>query len=241
MHNRRGININTGIESGPAKVNIGWGFAQEMDATSTLLTYVHRINGLALSRIYNPFPENPTGPVIFGPYGRQISFFRGVSEVVQTTDLDAGTAVTNTRKYFNAVDIQAKLKSSLFDRDLFFFYLGSFGSAKSAVAPLPTMNEDSYLFVQYHEFDVYYEILPNFILTSYLGLENARGGTFTDWGETQLPRDQYGRGIGVGFDWTIAENCGLYFRHRWMSFEDKSFALNKYKGREITIELKTFF
>lgn len=242
VHNRRGININTGVEVGPAKINVGWGLAQEIDATSTILTYVHRINGLALSRIYNPFPANPTGPVVFGPYGRQISFFRGVSEVVQTTDLDAATAVTNTRKYFNAVDIQAKVKSSLFDKDLFFFYLGSLGSVKSEASALPTMNQDSYLFVQYHEFDVYFEILPRFILTGYLGLENARGGLFTDWDtETQLPRDQHGRGIGVGFDWTLAENCGLYFRHRWMTFEDRSFALDTYKGREITIELKTFF
>ncbi|MCB0707006.1 MAG: hypothetical protein KDC34_16940 [Saprospiraceae bacterium] len=242
VHNRRGVNINTGIEVGPAKFNIGWGISEEIDPTSTQLTYVHRINGLALSRIYNPFPANATGPTIFGPYGRQISFFRGVSELVQTTDLNAGTAEAQNKKYFNAVDLQGKLKLQIMGRPLYFFYLGSLGSAKAKLSAIPSMDTDSYLFVQYHEFDLYYELFPNFVLTGYLGLENARGGQFTDWDlETQLPRDQHGRGIGVGFDWTIAENAGIYFRHRWMSFEDRSFSLDTYKGREVTIELKTFF
>ncbi|MEO0777428.1 MAG: hypothetical protein AAF146_12740, partial [Bacteroidota bacterium] len=198
VHNRQGVNINTGIDVGPAKFNIGWSWAQELDATSTMLSYVHRINGLALSRVYNPFPANATSPTVFGPYNRQVSFFRGVSEFVQTTDLDPATATAVNRKYFNTVDLQAKAKYTLFGKPIYFFYLGSFGSAKQRSALLPTFNEDSYLFVQYHEFDLYFEVLPKFILTGYLGLENARGGQFTDWDvESQLPRDQLGRGIGV--------------------------------------------
>jgi hypothetical protein len=74
-----------------------------------------------------------------------------------------------------------------------------------------------------------------------LGIENARGGRKTDWGETFLPRDQLGTGIGLGFDWALAENSGLYVRHRWLNYEDRSFLLDKYRGREITVELKTFF
>jgi hypothetical protein len=242
VHNRRGVNLNTGIELGPVKFNLGWGLAKEIDAASTQITYVHRVNGLALSRIYNPFPANATGPTVFGPYNRNVSFFRGVSEIVQTTDLDPATATALNKKYFNAVDLQLKAKGSLNDRALYFFYLGSFGSAKSNASPIPSMDDDTYLFVQYHELDLYYEVLPGFLLTGYLGLENARGGQFTDWDiESQLPRDQIGRGIGLGFDWTISESTGIYFRHRWMEFEDKSFSLDKYKGKEVTIELKTFF
>ncbi len=242
VHNRQGLNINTDIKLGPVKMSLGWGLSKEIDATSVALSYVHRINGLALSRIYNPFPANATGPTVFGPYGRQFSFFRGVSELVQTTDTDPQTAGSLNRKYFNSLDVQGKVKANLGKRSMYFFYIGSISSAKSEAAFIPTMTEDSYLMVQYHEFDVYYEILPKFILTGYLGLERAQGGTFTDWDDdTQLPRDQYGRGIGVGFDWALAENCGLYVRHRWMHFEDRSFALDTYTGREFTIELKTFF
>ena len=242
VHNRRGINVNTGIELGALKLNVGWGLAQELEAASTQVTYVHRINGLALSRIYNPFPAGAVGPTVFGPYGRKISFFRGVTEIVQTTDINPETAAAINRKYFNALDLQAKFKTSLGNKPFYLFYLGSFGSASSKTEPIPTYNDDSYLFVQYHELDAYYELFPKFILTSYLGVENARGGRLTAWDlDTQLPLDQFSTGIGLGFDWTVAANTGIYFRHRWISFEDRSFALDKYSGREITIELKTFF
>jgi len=110
------------------------------------------------------------------------------------------------------------------------------------LAAVPLMKESTYLFVQYHEFDLYYEVLPKFILTGYYGIENARGGRNTDWdSDTNKPRDQLGTGIGAGFDWKWAENSGLYFRHRWMQFEDRSFSLDKFKGREYTIEIKAFF
>jgi len=242
VHNRRGINVNTGIELGALKLNVGWGLAQELEAASTQVTYVHRINGLALSRIYNPFPAGAVGPTVFGPYGRKISFFRGVTEIVQTTDINPETAAAINRKYFNALDLQAKFKTSLGNKPFYLFYLGSFGSASSKTEPIPTYNDDSYLFVQYHELDAYYELFPKFILTSYLGVENARGGRLTAWDlDTQLPLDQFSTGIGIGFDWTVAANTGIYFRHRWINFEDRSFALDKYSGREITIELKTFF
>jgi len=107
---------------------------------------------------------------------------------------------------------------------------------------IPTLSEDGYLFTQYHEFDLYYELVENFILTTYVGLEYAQGGTFTEWNDDTLkPLDQRGTGLGAGFDWTIAKNSGLYFRYRWMDFEDRNFALDTYRGREFTIELKTFF
>ena len=241
-HNRRGINLNTGIELGDFKFNVGWGLAQELESTSNLISYVHRINGLALSRVYNPFPANATSPTVFGPYGNQISFFRGVSEVVQTTDLDPASAAAINKKYFNAVDLQAKLKAEVLGKKAYLFYLGTFLSASDQTEIIPTYNDNSYLFVQYHEFDLYYEILPKFIITGYVGLENTRGGRYTQWDtETNLPRDQFAQGYGLGFDWMVAKTSGIYFRHRWMEFEDKNFGLNHYKGQETTIELKTFF
>jgi hypothetical protein len=242
VHNRQGINLNTELEYGDFKFTAGWGWAEELDAESAVLSYVHRINGLALSRVYNPFPEGATGPTVFGPYNRKFSFFRGVTEVVQLTDVDPATARAQNKRQFNSVDLQAKYTTRLFDRELYLFYLGSFASASRSFEAFPIYNEDADLFVQYHEMDIYYEVLPGFILTGYFGIENARGGTFTEWNEeTQKPLDQLGTGIGVGFDWQLAENSGLYFRHRWMEFEDRSFPLDRFRGREITVELKTFF
>lgn len=240
-HNRRGVNINTGVELGDVKFNVGWGLAAELEALSAELSYGHRINGLALSRIYNPFPLNAVSATNFGPYGRKYSFFRGVFERVQTTDIDPIDGSALTKKYFTTIDLQGKYKTNILDRPLYLFYLGTLGSAKSSAAFLPNLNEDSYLFVQYHEFDLYYELLPKFILTGYFGLETAEGGRFTEWGESLNPRDQLGRAIGLGFDLTIAKNSGLFFRYRRMKFEDKSFELDRFKGNEITVELKSFF
>jgi hypothetical protein len=240
-HNRRGVNLNTGWENGPLKLNFGWGLAAEIDTITTELSYVHRINGLALSRIYNPFPANAVRATTFGPYNRQFAFFRGVFERVRTTDLNPATAEALTRKFYNVVDLQAKFRTKVLDRNLYLFYLGNLNSASLAAKAWPTLDDESYLFVQYHELDIYYEIVPRFLLTGYLGLERAQGGRLTEWGENLLPRDQTGIGIGAGFDWTLSDATGLYFRYRYMEFEDRNFELDKYAGNEITIELKTFF
>jgi hypothetical protein len=242
VHNRQGVNLNTEINIGDVKLAGGIGWSSEIDPAANAVSFVHRINGLALSRIYNPFPAGVVGPVVFGPYNRKFSFFRGVSEVVETTDFDSETGRAVNRKFFGAVDLQGKYKTLLFDKELYFFYIGSFNSSSTALQPVPVYNEDTYVFVQYHELDFYYEVLPKFIVTGYYGIENARGGNATLWNEeTGLPLDQINTAIGIGFDWQIAENSGLYVRHRWMSFEDRSFPDDRFKGTELTVELKTFF
>ena len=240
-HNRRGVNFNTAWGRGPVRFAVGWGAAHELAPTTTDLSYVHRVNGLALSRVYNPFPAEATCATTFGPLGRQYSFFRGVFERVPTTDVEPVTGFATNRKYYHAVDLQGKARATVLERPLYLFYLGSFGSANTRFRPVPT-DDDTYLFVQYHEVDLYYELVPGFLATGYLGLENARGGRFTTLDAASgLPRDQHARGLGLGFDWTVARNAGLYLRHRWMRFEDRSFAVDTYSGREVTLELKMFF
>ncbi|MDX1545766.1 MAG: hypothetical protein R3247_02190 [Rhodothermales bacterium] len=239
-HNRRGVNVNTAWAAGPARLGVGWGLAHELAPTTAQLSYIHRINGLAVSRIYNPFPAEAVCATSFGPFGRQFSFFRGVFERVQTTDVDPVTGIPPNRKYYHAVDLQGKLNLRLLDRPLYLFYLGSFGSANPDATLVPR-DDDTYVFVQYHEFDLYYELVEGFVLAGYVGLENARGGRFTERSEESgQPRDQRATGLGIGFDWTVAPNAGLYLRHRWMDFEDRSFDLDTYRGRELTIEFKIF-
>jgi len=241
-HNRRGINVFTEKGLGPFQFKVGWGIAQELDTLSDQLSFVHRINGLALSRIYNPFPANATGPTIVGPYQRVITFFRGAYETVQLTDIDPGTTDPLTIKNFQALDLTLKFKADVFRKPLYIFYLGSFQGASPEPKALPTFSDDTYLQAQYHEFDLYYELFPNFIFTGYYGLELIKGGrnTFIN-SETLQPRNQRGQGIGIGFDWTVAPNAAFYLRQRWMDFEDKSFPLDKYRGNETTLELKVFF
>ena len=240
-HNRRGVNFNTAFGAGPAKLAVGWGLAHELAPTTDEVSYIHRINGLAISRVYNPFPAEAVCATQFGPLGRQYSFFRGAFERVELTDVEPVTGLPTNRKYFHAVDLQAKLRARVLDRPLYLFYLASFGSANRSAQAVPR-DDDTYVFVQYHEVDAYVEVLPGFLLAGYLGLENARGGRFTALDdETGEPRDQVASGVGVGFDWTLAPNAGLYLRHRWMDFEDRSFAEDTYAGVETTLELKIFF
>ncbi len=242
VHNRRGINLNTEKSFGPLKLNLGWGISQEIDTLSTELSYVHRVNGLAMSRVYNPFPAGATGPTIVGPYNRVFTFFRGAYELVKLTDVDPGTLAPLSRKHFQALDLQAKFKTNLFNRPLYLFYLGSWMGASSTLKPLPGFGDDVYIQAQYHEVDLYYELFPKFILTGYWGVEYIKGGRDTEWDvTTQQPRNQFGRGLALGFDWTVAENAAFYIRQRFMKFEDASFPLDRYQGNETTIELKVFF
>ncbi|MEM1057537.1 MAG: hypothetical protein AAGI52_18625 [Bacteroidota bacterium] len=239
-HNRRGINFNTAFGAGPARLAVGWGMAHELAPTTNEISYIHRINGLAQSRIYNPFPGEAPCATNFGPLNRKFSFFRGAFERVPLTDVEPVTGLPTNRKYYHAVDLNAKFRASILDRPAYLFYLGSFGSANPTATVLPT-DDDTYLFVQYHEFDLYYELTKGFLLAGYLGLENAQGGRFTTLSdETGLPRDQRATGVGIGFDWNVARNAGLYFRHRWMDFEDRAFPVDTYNGREVTLELKVF-
>ncbi len=241
-HNRRGANIYITKKLGSFNLAANYGMSQELEALTSTLSYDHRINGLAISRIYNPFPANATGPTIAGPYSRKVTYFRGTYERVQTTDIDPGTAAPLNKKYFLSAEIIGKYKGKIAGNSFYAFYLGSWQSAKSEFSLTAYMDENTYIFSQYHELDVYYELFPKFILAGYLGREWIQGGADTEWDvETALPRDQLGEAYGIGFDWTIAQGAGIYLRHRRMRYADRNFSLDQYQGHETTFELKIFF
>lgn len=241
-HNRRGANISAKGSLGALNLEANYGVAQELEALTSLLSYDHRVNGLALSRIYNPFPENATGPTVIGPYSRQTTYFRGTFEQVKTTDIDPGTAAPLNRKYFVSAEIVGKYKTEIGKHPFYAFYLGSWQSAKNEFSLTTYLDENTYIYSQYHELDLYYELFPNFMLAGYIGHERIRGGVDTEWDlETALPRDQVGEAYAIGFDWTIAKGAGIFIRHRRMRFADRNFSLDRYEGHETTFELKIFF
>ena len=80
------------------------------------------------------------------------------------------------------------------------------------------------------------------MLSGYTGIERTLGNYLTDIDEeTFRPMNQYGKSFGGGFDVDLGRNARLYIRQRWFSFQDKSFALDQFKGRELLVELKAFF
>jgi len=135
-----------------------------------------------------------------------------------------------------------KYKLNLFKKQMYFFYLGSFNSVQDRLSAFTILNERALLRVYNHQIENYYQINKNIILTQYVGIERIVGNYNTQLNiETGKPVNQEGISIGTGFDFNIAKNTGLYFRHRYFRFEDTSFPLDKFSGHETTLELKVVF
>ena len=80
------------------------------------------------------------------------------------------------------------------------------------------------------------------MLTGYLGYERILGNYDTELAlETGKPRDQEGTGIGFGIDYDLGRNAGLYVRHRFFRFEDRSFTKDQFAGQETVVEIKVAF
>ena len=235
-NNRQGLNLNMDFKIKDLTISLGNGIAKEIDKINNQLTYGHSINGLTMSRFWRwSFPAN------VGPYNRTSVLFRGVYETVNLTDLADNGDVVND-KYFNNIEAQVKYKFNLFKNPLYMFYLGSYNSVQPEFSPTTVFTEDAYIRHYAHQLESYYRIHPRVVLAQYLGWERVIGNYDTQVDLlTDRPRNQEGIAVGMGIDYTVAKNTGLYLRHRYFQFEDKSFVLDKFAGHETTLELKIYF
>ncbi len=237
-NNRMGGAVNTNFKVWKFMVSTGTQISAEKEliSNSTVLNYGHRVNSLLWSRLPGYFPI----PGMFGPNNRVGTYYRGAYEQVHLRDTLAG-GKAQFKKFYNAFDFQLKYKMSVFNRDLYVNYLGTFSSVQKQFSAFAKFDNSAYIRAQYHEMDVYYQLHKNFILTLYGGIEFVKGNSDTDLGTNLLPRDQIGKAVGVGFDFTLSSQTTLYLRQRWFSFEDKNFATEKFSGNEGTLELKVMF
>lgn len=235
-NNRQGVNLNTDFKLGTLKGSFAMGVAKEIENKNDELSVGYTINGLTMARFWRwGFPSN------VGPYGRKSVLFRSVFQNVRLTDTDPEGNVVND-KFFNNIELQLKEKFTLFGKTMHAFYVGSYNSAQSFFAPITVFTESAYIRHYSHQFETYWSLTPEFLLTTYAGWERIIGNYSTRVNiETQRPLNQHNLGIGVGFDYMIAKNTGLYLRHRWFDFKDTSFPLDNFRGHETTIELKIFF
>ncbi len=235
-NNRQGINLNGDFKLGTLKGSLALGIAKEIENRNDEITVGYSINGLTMARFWRwSFPAG------VGPYGRKSVLFRSVFQTVQLTDTDADGNVVND-KYFNNIELQLKEKFKLFGKTMHAFYVGSYNSAQSFFAPITVFTESAYIRHYSHQFETYYSLTPEFLFNTYIGWERIIGNYSTRVNiETQRPLNQHNLGIGVGFDYMIAKNTGLYLRHRWFDFKDTSYPLDKFRGHETTLELKIFF
>ncbi len=234
-NNRQGVNINLEYEINDLKLSLANGIASEMQAFNNLITFNHPVNQLTRSRFWRW-----TFPTGVGPYGRQSDIFRDSFETMSLTNDSLG--IPTSLKRFNTIEVQAKYKTSLFHRLLYVNLLCRYQSVQERLSPRVVFTEEAFLRHYSNELELYYQVWRRLIVSGYLGYERILGNYDTELSiETGRPRNQEGRGIGFGFDYDLGRNAGLYLRHRFFSFEDRSFVKDQFAGQETILEIKVAF
>ncbi len=234
-NNRQGFVLNAELPFNRLKLSLAIGASGELEPFSNQITYDHPVNLLTRSRFWRwTFPTN------VGPYDRYSVIYRDVYETVNLTDDSLGIVVNPKR--FSGLEIQGRYNTKLFSRDLYLFLLNRYYSAQNFWSPVTVFSEKAYIRHYSNQLEGYYQIAKGIILAGYLGYERIICNYDTEADlESRRPRNQEGTGYGLGLDITLSKNVVLFLRHRWFAFEDRSFALDKFKGSETIVELKIVF
>jgi hypothetical protein len=163
-----------------------------------------------------------------------------VYEVVNLTDDELGEVIN--KKHFSGAELQAKAHFDVLNRKLFVFSISRISTAQPNYSVIPVFTEKAYIRQYTNELEAYWFVTNDFILNTYIGYERTIANYDTEVDiNTGKPRNQYGKGLGLGVDYSLGRNAVLMMRHRWFSFEDKNFDQDKFKGTETTLELKLMF
>lgn len=234
-NNRQGLNFNFQWTKKNWHWSGGIGSSKEIERVSNQITLGHPVNQLVRSRMWRwDFPSQ------VGPYSRYSDIYRDVYQTVNLSDDSSGVVIYD--KYFNNAELQVKYSDVFLDRPIYLFGLFQAQSASRMWSPIVIVNEDAYVRQYSSELEVYYALMQRCALSVYGGVERTLGNYTTDINEeTFRPMNQYGKGYGIGCDIDLGKNARLYIRQRWFEFEDKSFELDHFKGKELSVELKAFF
>jgi hypothetical protein len=234
-NNRTGVNLNADLEVGKLKLALGYGLASEFQGLSNKITYSHTVNQLTRSRFWR---WNFTPAV--GPYQRYDVVYRDAYETVNLTDARFGEDIP--RKHFSTIEAQAKYNSSVFRKDFYLIYLGRYSTVQPEFSALIPFNEDAYVRHYSSELEAYVKLSPSLIWANYFGYERIFGNYKTEVDlESRRPRNQEGIGYGTGVDLSLGKNAVFVLRHRFFTFEDKSFVLDQFSGQETMAEIKVIF
>jgi hypothetical protein len=238
-NNRQTVELNGDVDIQNLSLSAGISYGSELQADSNNISYGHQVNTLTRSRFWRwNFPAN------VGPYGRENVVYRSTYEVAGVyngTDTLTRERAFN-KKHFNNLEVQMRYKIQLFNRNLYAFYLGRMATAQDKQYAVIPYSDAAYIRTLTNELELYYELNPKWMMCLYLGLEEITGNEYTDLNsETGKPRDQHGKGIGLGTDLTLSKNAGLFIRHRWAFYEDRNFPLDQFNMQETMVELKISF
>ncbi len=161
--------------------------------------------------------------------------YRGVYETVNITD-------SVSAKGFNSIELSYKGKYKFLNKDLMLFYLGGYHSVQRSGSALPKYSKEAYIQSYNHQIEFYYHLFPNIVVSNYFGLDRIIANENTVLDVVSLaPKNQTGSSYAIGLDISLSKNVGLYLRQRWFTYADANFSLDKYSGRETTVELKLYF
>lgn len=229
-NNRQGLNLNAEFGQKDLKVSLANSISAELEALSNDISFGHPVNQLTRSRFWRW--NFPTG---VGAYNRYNVIFRDVYEIARIS----GAPVA---KNFNVMELQGKYHGKLNMKNLYAFLLCRYSSVQDFLSPITVFSEKAYLRHYSSELEMYYSLRSNLVLAGYGGYERILGNYSTDIDPvSRRPRNQEGWGLGLGLDYDLSKNTALYLRHRWFSFEDRSFQRDQFKGTETVVELKVAF
>lgn len=229
-NNRQGLNLNAEFGQKDLKVSLANSISAELEALSNDISFGHPVNQLTRSRFWRW--NFPTG---VGAYNRYNVIFRDVYEIARIS----GAPVA---KNFNVMELQGKYHGKLNMKNLYAFLLCRYSSVQDFLSPITVFSEKAYLRHYSSELEMYYSLRSDLVLAGYGGYERILGNYSTDIDPvSRRPRNQEGWGFGLGLDYDLSKNTALYLRHRWFSFEDRSFQRDQFKGTETVVELKVAF
>ncbi len=235
-NNRQGMELNAQLNIGRFKNSIGYSNSAEMENLSSQITYGHPFNNLALARFYRwNFPSE------VGPYQNLNKIYRAVFETLNLTEVDANGRPLK-KKFFNAVELSSKYKTSIGNKDLYVFYLGNFNSVQNMWGPMVNFTEKALIRTYDHQLETYLTLSPRLVWNNYASYERIIANYQTQVDAiSRRPKNQTGYSFATGFDIQMSKKVGLYLRQRYMKYWDSSFSLDRYQGWESSIELKAFF
>lgn len=229
-NNRQGFNLNAEFGQKNLKVSLANSISAELEALSNDISFGHPVNQLTRSRFWRW--NFPTG---VGPYNRYNVIFRDVYEIARVSGIPVA-------KKFNVMELQGKAHTKFLMKDLYAFALGRYSSVQDFLSPFTVFSEKAYIRHYSTELELFYSLTEDLVLAAYGGYERVLGNYDTDIDpKTRRPRNQEGKGLGLGIDYDLSKNSALYLRHRWFSFEDRSFQRDQFKGTETVLELKVAF
>lgn len=258
-NNRWGLALKAEKKVGRFVLQGGWGVSQELKNLHDTITIQHRVNAFSRSR-FRPWYQAG------GPYNRIKSNWRRTYETITINDNVNGVS-GDYKKTFAAIDLMAKYKCKIFDRDFVIMDFFNYTSVQDFFNPLPTFGSTPFVYTYYNDITAAYHVAQKITVIGNIGYEKMAGNNRVDMYDpatqkyttdknTGIKLDERGYVLGLGVSYDFAKNASIHLRNKWMYQNDdtffaeklfnskrneNSFPLDKYRGTETTLEMKLFF